>query len=88
MVAMEVDTGASVSLMSEKVFRELWPRRSLTTTKVRLCNYNKDPIQLVGCCEVHVVHRGQTAKLPLLVVEGSGLNFTDLGEYLMHSGTK
>lgn len=41
LVAMEVDTGASVFLMSIKVFRELWPWRSLSPTKVRLCNYNK-----------------------------------------------
>ena len=65
-VAIEVDTGASVSLMSEKVFRELWPKRSLSSTEVRLCGFNKDPIPLLGCCEVKVCYQGQTMNLPLV----------------------
>ena len=71
-VAMEVDTGASVSLMSEKVFRELWPRRSLSSTEVRLCGFNKDPIPLLGCCEVKVCYQGQTVNLSLVIVKGTG----------------
>ena len=72
-VAMEVDTGASVSFMSGKCFRELWPRRSLLPTKVRLSNYNKDPIPLLGSCEVKVKYRDQpVAVLQLLVVDGPG----------------
>ena len=35
-VAMELDTGASVSLMSENVYHKLWPGRSLDSTTVRL----------------------------------------------------
>ena len=72
LVAMEVDTGASLSIVSEKVFRELWPRRSLAPTKVRLCNYNKEPIPMVGGCNVNIHYKGQTANVPLLVVKGSG----------------
>ena len=36
LIPMEVDTGASMSLMSEHTFRRLWPRRSLVTTGVTL----------------------------------------------------
>ena len=72
-VSMEIDTGASVSIMSEKVFRRLWPGRSLTPTKVRLCNYNnKASIQVLGSCMVHVGYKGQSACLPLVIVEGVG----------------
>ena len=71
-VTMEVDTGAAVSLMSEKVFREMWPKRRLFPTKVRLCNYTKDPIQLFGCCNVNIQYEEQAAVLPLLIVAGSG----------------
>jgi hypothetical protein len=35
---MEVDTGASMSLMSEGTFRQLWPGRSLSATDVRLAD--------------------------------------------------
>lgn len=60
LVKMEVDTGASMSLMSEKAFRELWPRRSLSTTEVRLCSYSKQPIHVVGKCYVNITYKGQT----------------------------
>ena len=36
LVKMEVDTGAAVSLL-----RQLWPRRTLKPTEVRLCSYSK-----------------------------------------------
>jgi len=35
-VAMELDTGASVSLMSENVYHKLWPGRSLDTGFCRI----------------------------------------------------
>ena len=58
--------------MSEAAFRSLWPRRSLSTTKVRLCSYSKEPIVVLGQTTVKVLYKGQTASLPLLVVKGSG----------------
>ena len=39
-VTMEVDTGATMSLMSQQTFQRLWPGRSLQSTKVRLCAYS------------------------------------------------
>ena len=72
-VNMEVDTGASMSLMSENTFRELWPGRSLDTTEVRLCTYSKQPIQVVGSANGNLSYKGRTPdKLPLLIVQGSG----------------
>ena len=71
-VAMEVDTGASVSIMAEKVFRRLWPKRTLSPSKVRLCNYNKTTISVLGTCKVNVNYQGHTEHLPSVVVEGSG----------------
>ena len=35
-VAMEVDTGVSVSIMTEATYHKLWPRKGLSTTKLRL----------------------------------------------------
>lgn len=66
---MEVDAGASMSLMSEFNYRRLWPRRSLSPSEVRLCNYSKQPITVVGQCDVY---KGQQAAVPLMVVSGTG----------------
>ena len=46
-IDMEVDTGASHSLMSEGTFRSVWPRRSLHPTSIRLQGYSKQPIPSV-----------------------------------------
>ena len=72
LVSMEVDTGASMSLMSEATYGELWPGRVLQPSQVRLQSYSKETIPVVGCCYVNLEYKGQTAKLPLLVVAGSG----------------
>ena len=71
-IPMEVDTGASVSVMSENVYHRLWPRRGLNTTTIRLQNYSREPITVVGSTDVHVVYQGQTTTLPLVVVKGDG----------------
>ena len=72
-VTMEIDTGASASLMSENLFRRLWPGRSLKTTEVKLCSYSKQNIPVVGCCHVNIVYKGlEYPQLPLIVVKGSG----------------
>jgi len=42
---MQLDTGASLSLMSETTFREL---RSLESSEVRLSSYSGESIPVVG----------------------------------------
>ena len=54
---MEVDTGASVSIMSQNTYHKLWPRRGLSTSAIT---------------DVQVVYEGQTTTLPLVVVKGDG----------------
>jgi hypothetical protein len=71
-VPMEVDTGASVSLMYEKVFTELWPDQLLLPTDVNFSDYNENSIPVLGSCEVKVEYQGQTAIVPLVIVRGSG----------------
>ena len=68
LVNMEVDTGASLTLMSETTFSGLWPGRSLQPSQVRLQSYLKEPIPVVGCC---CDYNGQTCELPLVIVAGS-----------------
>ena len=72
LVDMEVDTGASISLMSESAFPKLWPGRSLDPSPVRLQTYLKEPIPVVGCCNVNLQYKGQSCECPLVIVRGSG----------------
>ena len=69
---MEVDTGSSVSLVSQSTFRKLWPERKLSECNYRLRSYAEEPIKVLGCMEVEVKYKGQEVRLPLIVVEGSG----------------
>ena len=43
-----VDTGASISIMSETLYLKLWPRKDLNTTTIRLRNYSMEPIGVDG----------------------------------------
>ena len=70
---MQVDTGASLSLMSETTFREHWPQRSLSSTQVRLCSYSGEAIPVLGSVDVNVTYKSQSVTVPLIVVKGSGL---------------
>ena len=72
LITMEVDTGASLSLMSYNTFSGVWPGRSLESTDVRLRTYSKEPIPVLGCTYVDVEYNGQTGQFPLVIVEGSG----------------
>ena len=71
-VPMEIDTGASRSIISESMFRSIRPKRKLVASKVKVSTYSKEPLPVVGALNVNVVYRGQTHELVLLVVKGSG----------------
>lgn len=71
-VPMEIDTGASRSIMSESVFRSIWPKRGLQGSTIQLHTYSKGPIPVVGALRVNVECNDQTAQLTLLVVKGDG----------------
>ena len=65
---MEIDTGATVSLMFEATFKELWPSLKPTATEVKLCTYSGETIPVVEMVDVAVKYKEQVVKLPLLVV--------------------
>ena len=71
-IPMEIDTGASRSIMSESKFRKIWPKKKLEPVKVKLQTYSKEPLPVVGGVWVWVDYEGQTARLPLIVVKGDG----------------
>ncbi len=65
-VSMDVDTGASLSVMSDKQCNKLWPGRSLKPT------YSKEPLKVMGSLDVKVGYEQQEVKLPLIIVKGNG----------------
>ena len=72
-VSMQLDTGASLSLMAETTFKEHWLQRSLSSSQVKLCSYSSEAIHVLGAVDVNVTYKGQSHKVPLIVVKGSGL---------------
>ena len=70
---MEVDTGATVSVISEEAYQALFPDQLLQTCTMALKTYTGEPMQIRG--EVHVTVRYQDQgpfELPLVVIKGRG----------------
>ena len=71
-IQMEVDTGASLTLVSERTLRENWPTVNLSHTGIKLHSYSGESVPVVGTADVSVKYGSQIATLPLLVVKGEG----------------
>ena len=74
-LTMEVDTGASVTIISEATLRSIWRTQSvplLHPTDVRLRTYTGEGIPVVGQLTVKVRYQDQEQELPLVVVAGDG----------------
>ena len=69
----ELDTGAAVTIMSEKKFRQLFPDQLLERSSIDLKTYTGEPMNSVGQAEFQVSYSNQDSKsLPLVVVKGDG----------------
>ena len=74
-VEMEVDTGASATIMSEDTYRRSWSKAKaplLLQTHSKLHTYTGEPLKVLGEITVDVQYGKQSATLPLVVVQGSG----------------
>ena len=71
-IMMEVDTGASVSLISEETFNKYWNSDKLSPPSLVLKTYTGERLDLLGECDVNVTYKSQSATLPLRVVRGKG----------------
>lgn len=72
---MEVDTGASASVISEGTYKELWIAEEaplLQAADVRLKTYTGDCLPLMGAVQANLVYQGQEAAVRLFVVKGEG----------------
>lgn len=72
---MEVDTGASIFLISEDTYKAFWPtlqRPTLQPSARKLHTYTGEKVEVQGSLTVDVTYGSQQQTLPLLVVAGSG----------------
>ena len=72
-LVMELDTGAQVSVVAEKVYQEKFKDHTLKSTRVRLHTYSQEEICPLGFITVNVSYEGQEiSDLKLYVVPGEG----------------
>ena len=69
-VTMQVDTGATVSIIPDTVYSKLLTRRCLTETRP-LQSYSGEKLDLLGELQVSVKYGSQVLTLPLVVVKGN-----------------
>ena len=74
-MTMELDTGATLSVISEETYHKLFPVETaptVKTSKAQLKTYTGGVIPILGEIEVEVQYKGQHSEL--LVVVGKGLS--------------
>ena len=69
---MEVDTGASLTVIPNNVWKEVLASKPLRDTKVKLKSYSGHEIPVKGEVDVRVVYGNQEAHLPMIVTESEG----------------
>ena len=69
---MELDTGALLSLASEKTWEGVFHRCPLEKCNTLLRTYTGEPLPVLGQMEVNIQYEDQEATLPLLIVPGNG----------------
>ena len=71
-ISMEVDTGAAVSIVSERTYRRHLHSVKLKKSRVSLRTYSAEPLVVVGEVYVQVLYKGEQLALRLIVVSGDG----------------
>ena len=73
-VEMVVDTGASLSIISENTFRKNWPEQVLREASIKIRTYTGELLKVKGCVDVDISYGDQKAHVQLFVVAGDGPN--------------
>ena len=71
-LSTELDTGAEVSIISEKTTEETFPEKKLRPSDIKLKNYTNEPMKVTGTLNVKVQYEDQFKKLVLVVTAGNG----------------
>ena len=69
---MELDTGASVSIISQEIWNSSFLNVKLTPSTMKLKTYSGEVLKVVGQAMVNVTYGGNVYELPLQIVEGNG----------------
>lgn len=69
---MDVDTGTTVSVMSQKQQEELFPKAQLQPSRISLRTYTAQSVPVIGALPVQVTYGEQVQDLSLVIVQGSG----------------
>ncbi len=72
---MQIDIGASVSVISEETFHLLWPATAaleVQRTGIKLRTYSGGELEVKGAIMVDVSYKGQESHLRLVVLSGNG----------------
>ena len=70
-IVFQIDTGAAVSIIRERIARTLRSLRLVGST-LTLHTYTGEALPAIGRAEVLVTHQGQRVELSLFVVRGEG----------------
>ena len=70
--SMELDTGASVSIMSEEAWRRRFPKVPLEDSQIKLKTYTIEALEIIGQALVEATYQDQTSNLPLQILKGNG----------------
>ena len=72
-VRMQIDSGASVSLMSAKLYKEIWAKSpAVYKSGAVLHTYTGEQIKVVGTIAVDAQYEGQKFTVPLIIMDGVG----------------
>ena len=71
-LSMELDTGATASVISMETKAKLFPNSLLNSTSALLTTYTGEQLPVVGQLQVEESYQNQCAKLPLYVAKGHG----------------
>ena len=81
---MDIDTGASYSIISGAMHKRLWPQKRLMPTTVKLRTYTGEPLAVKGSMIAQVCYKDKEAKLShfLLTDDGPSLFGRDWLQHL------
>ena len=71
-LSMELDTGASLSVISEQQWRDNLDEFELEDSDVRLKTYTGEELKIIGQAMVKINYENQEHELPIQVIQGNG----------------
>lgn len=71
-INLELDTGSSVSILSEQTWKSTFPGTPLHASNLKLKTYSGEQLKVVGQATVEVQYEEQSFHMPIQVVEGNG----------------